>query len=107
MLLIEGDTGDYCAARMVAGTIAVLGTTGKSPGLAMRRGTLWLHRAPVALLPTFADCGEHSLPVLTLLIRSWRHLPGRFATLPDTALRVRRFMGDLGNDGRGEILIRR
>jgi formylmethanofuran dehydrogenase subunit C len=106
MLLIEGNAGDYCASRMVAGTLAVWGSVGKSPGLAMRRGTLLLQQAPATLLPTFNDCGEFPLAFLTLLARSWRALPGRYATLPDTGLRVRRYMGDLGNDGRGEILIR-
>jgi formylmethanofuran dehydrogenase subunit C len=106
VVLIEGNAGDYCASRMVAGTIAVWGGVGSFPGLAMRRGTLLLQRAPEALLPTFNDCGEHPLNFLTLLVRSWRALPGKFATLPDSGLRVRRFMGDLANDGRGEILVR-
>jgi formylmethanofuran dehydrogenase subunit C len=72
----------------------------------MRRGTLLLRQAPPALLPTFNDCGVHPLTILTLLARSWRDLEGRFAALPETGLRVRRFMGDLANDGRGEILVR-
>lgn len=104
-VLIEGTTGDYLASRMVAGTIAVGGTIGRFPGLAMRRGTLFLLQAPAGLLPTFNDCGVHPLTVLTLLTRAWRRYPGKFATLPEAGLRVRRFMGDLGNDGRGEILI--
>lgn len=104
-VLIEGDTGDYLASRMVAGTIAVGGTIGRFPGLAMRRGTVILSQAPAALLPTFSDCGTHPFTVLTLLARAWRRFPGKFAAFPETGLRVRRFMGDLGNDGRGEILI--
>lgn len=105
-VLIEGDTGDYCASRMVAGTLAVWGQVGSSPGLAMRRGTLLLRQTPPAMLPTFNDCGEYPLNYLTLLARAWRKLPGKFAGLPDTGFRVRRFMGDLANGGRGEILIR-
>lgn len=103
MLLIEGSAGDYCASRMVAGTIAVLGTVGRSPGLAMRRGTLLL-LSPTDLPPTFNDCGVFPLGVLTLLMRSWKKLPGKFSSLPD-GTSVRRFMGDLANDGRGEILL--
>lgn len=105
-VLIEGNTGDYCASRMVAGTIAVWGSVGKSPGLAMRRGTLLLRQAPDAILPTFNDCGEYPFNFLTLLARSWRKLPGKFAGLPDSGFRVRRLMGDLANGGRGEILVR-
>jgi formylmethanofuran dehydrogenase subunit C len=106
LVLVEGRAGDFCASRMVAGTIAVWAGVGRSPGLGMRRGTLLLQEDPGALLPTFNDCGTHALHFLTLLVRSWRSLPGRFALLPDTGLRVRRFVGDLANDGRGEILIR-
>ncbi len=106
MLLIEGNAGDYCASRMVAGTIAVSGRIGRSPGVAMRRGTLLLLQRPAELLPTFNDCGEFPLSFLTLLVRSWRALPGSYASLSEAGLRVRRFMGDVGNGGRGEILIR-
>jgi formylmethanofuran dehydrogenase subunit C len=105
-LLIEGNAGDYCAARMVAGTIAVWGTVGRFLGLAMRRGTLMLQQAPKSVSPTFNDCGVHSFNVLTLMVRAWRAYPGRYATLPAAGFRVRRLMGDLANDGRGEILIR-
>lgn len=104
ILLIEGNAGDYCASRMVAGTIAVGGTVGRSPGFAMRRGTLLLLQNPGTLGPTFNDCGEHPLNFITLLVRSWRTLPGRFATLPDTRARARRYVGDLANGGCGEIL---
>lgn len=105
MVLIEGNTGAYCASRMVAGSIAVWGSIGAFPGLAMRRGTLLLRNAPDELLPTFNDCGEHALGFLTLLVRSWRTLPSKFATFPDQGLRVRRYMGDRANGGLGEILV--
>ena len=105
-LLIGGDTGDYCASRMVAGTIGVWGRVGRGTGLAMRRGTVLLQQMPPALPPTFNDCGEFYFSFLTLLARAWKELPGKFGTLPDSGLRVRRIMGDLANDGRGEILIR-
>ena len=106
MVLIEGNAGDYCATRMVAGTIAVWGSVGKLPGLGMRRGTLLLQRASSPLPPTFNDCGEYPLNFLVLLVRSWRTLPSKYAKLPDVGLRVRRFMGDVANGGRGEILVR-
>jgi formylmethanofuran dehydrogenase subunit C len=105
LVLIDGGAGDYCASRMVAGTVAIWGSVGAAPGLAMRRGTLLLQHRPAAMVPTFNDCGEHSLNFLTLLLRSWRNLPTRFATLPDSRNRVRRYIGDLANDGRGEILV--
>jgi formylmethanofuran dehydrogenase subunit C len=104
-LLIEGNAGDYCASRMVAGTLAVWGTVGRFPGLAMRRGTLLLQQPPAALPPTFNESGTFPFTFLTLLARAWRTLPGLFGTLPESGLQYQRFMGDLANDGRGEILI--
>jgi len=106
MVLIEGNAGDYCASRMVAGTIAVWGTVGKLPGLGMRRGTLLLQQLSSPLPPTFNDCGEYPLNFLVLLVRSWRTLRSKYSTLPDAGLRVRKFMGDVANGGRGEILVR-
>ena len=105
MLLIEGNAGDYCAARMGAGTIAVWGTVGHFAGLGMKRGTLLLQTPPDRLVPTFNDCGPANHGFLTLLIRSWRTLSERFATMDSSRVRVRRYVGDLANDGRGEILI--
>jgi len=105
-LLIEGNAGDYCASRMVAGTLAVWGGVGRFPGLAMRRGTLLLQRSPAALPPTFNESGTFPFTFLALLARAWRNLPGPFGKLPESGLQYRRFMGDLANDGRGEILIR-
>ena len=105
-VLVAGDTGDYCASRMVAGTIGVWGKVGRSTGLAMRRGTVLLQQSPSTLPPTFNDCGEFPFRFLTLLARAWKDLPAPFGTLPESGLRVRRIMGDLANDGRGEILIR-
>ena len=102
-LLIEGNAGDYLASRMIAGTVAVLGTVGRLPGYAMRRGTILL-LTPSDLPATFNNCGVYPLTFLTLLMRSWKQLPGRFSSLPDST-RVQRFMGDLATDGRGEILL--
>jgi formylmethanofuran dehydrogenase subunit C len=104
-LIINGNAGDCCASRMVAGTIAVGGTVGRSTGMAMRRGTVLLRATPTGLPVTFNDCGRFPLTILSLLARAWRGLPGPFGALPDGGLTVRRFMGDVANDGKGEILV--
>jgi len=103
-ILIEGDAGDYCASRMIAGTVAVLGRLGAYPGFAMRRGTLLLTSLPASLPATFGDCGTHDLRFLPLLVRSWKSLDSQFAHL-DPSARVRRFMGDISCDGKGEVLV--
>lgn len=106
MVLVQGSCGDYCASRMGAGTIAVLGPAGANVGFAMRRGTVILSH-PADLPPTFDDFGTHDLGFLRLLHGAWRSLPGsRFASVSDDAVRVRRFVGDLANGGKGEVLVR-
>lgn len=102
IVLIEGSAGAYCASRMLAGTIGVLGTVGDHVGFGMRRGTLLLFSRP-ALQPTLQDCGSHTLPFLSLMFKSFRGLPSKFAQIDKN--RVQRFAGDLANDGRGEILV--
>ncbi|MGH8743043.1 MAG: formylmethanofuran dehydrogenase subunit C, partial [Burkholderiales bacterium] len=102
-VLIEGNAGDYCGSRMLAGTIAVLGKAGHFTGYGMKRGTLLFFGVP-PMPATFNDCGVHDLNYLPLLIKSWQSLDSKFAKLAPRA-RVRRYMGDLANAGKGEILI--
>lgn len=102
IILIEGNAGAYCASRMLAGTIGVMGSVGDYVGFGMRRGTLLLTSTP-KLHSTIQDCGSHTLPFLNLMFKSFRNLPSKFASINNN--RVRRFSGDLANDGKGEILI--
>lgn len=104
LLLIEGSVGSYCAARMVAGTIVVLGRVATHPAYLMRRGTLLLVDREVELLPTFNDNGRHQLLAVRLLLASLaQYGPSfrQFAKRGDFA----RWLGDLGCEGKGEVLI--
>jgi formylmethanofuran dehydrogenase subunit C len=103
-VLIEGNAGDFCASRMLAGTIAVLGKAASFAGHGMKRGTLLLNTMPNNLPATFNDCGVHYINYLPLLIKSWQSLDSKFARL-ELRSRVRRYMGDLANAGKGEILV--
>lgn len=102
IILIEGNVGQYCASRMLAGTIGVLGKVGEYIGFGMRRGTLLLTQTPT-LHATMQDCGVHTLPFLSLMFKAFQDLPTRFAQIKQN--RVQRYAGDLGNDGKGEILV--
>jgi formylmethanofuran dehydrogenase subunit C len=102
IVLIEGNAGAYCASRMLAGTIGVMGHVGDYVGYGMRRGTLLLFSMP-AFHATLQDCGSHTLPFLSLMFKSFKGLPTKFGQM--NVNRVRRFAGDLANDGKGEILI--
>lgn len=102
LILIEGNVCDYAASRMIAGTIGILGTAGSYLGFSMRRGTLLLKQQP-ELIATLQDCGTHTLPFLRLFSKSLTELDTAFNHLP--LHRVRRFVGDAGNNGNGEILV--
>lgn len=102
IILIEGNAGAYCASRMLAGTIGVMGSVGEYIGFGMRRGTVLLLNTP-KLHSTIQDCGTHTLPFLSLMFKSFRGLPSKFAELSKN--RVQRYAGDIANDGKGEILI--
>jgi formylmethanofuran dehydrogenase subunit C len=104
-ILIEGNAGDYCGSRMLAGTIAVMGNTGRYLGYAMRRGTLLLWNQP-QLSATFNDCGSHTLAFLPILFASFKSLNSRFADSATAFNRVQRYGGDMGETGRGEVLVR-
>lgn len=105
-LLIEGDAGDYCASRMLAGTIVVLGHVGTLPGYLMRRGTLLLDRPGSALPPTFNLGGRQDLLAIRLLLESFSVHGRRFREFGRSGP-FSRWLGDLGCDGKGEILIAR
>lgn len=105
LILIEGNAGDYCGSRMTAGTIAVMGNTGRYLGYAMRRGTLLLWNQP-QLLPSFNDCGTHTLGFLPLLFNSFKQINSKFADASVAFNRVQRYAGDMSEIGRGEVLVK-
>jgi formylmethanofuran dehydrogenase subunit C len=104
IILIAGNAGDYCASRMGAGTVAVLGAVGIQVGLGMRRGSVLLTAEP-RLPPTFNDNGIHHLGFLRLLTQSPELAADPFAALRERGTRVRRWLGDLGYGGKGEVLV--
>lgn len=103
VIIAMGDAGDHCASRAVAGTIWVRGRLGLAPAQGMKRATLLLEQAP-SDLPTFLDCGRHELGILRVLLPSLDRLAGT-----DLAKRssgwAHRYMGCVGVDGRGEVLV--
>lgn len=102
-IVVFGSVGAYVGTQMSGGTVLVGRRTGEAPGFGMRRGTLLVARGPGDLLPTFADCGEHTLGWLELLRRD---LPASTAARLGfkTRLRVRRWLGDAAVAGVGELL---
>lgn len=106
IIVVRGAAGAHAGSRMIAGTLVVMGNgSGAYPGLGMKRGTLIFRELPTTVLPSFVDCGTHDLGFLALLGRTLRDLDSGFGTNETFATRVRRYVGDVATDGKGEILV--
>lgn len=109
-IFVGGNAGAFCATRMVAGSIVVAGRLGPHAGYGMRRGSLLLLGESYALPVTFAETAMAADTYLHLVWSDWlaRFDAGTaFATFArrakDGGVRARRWMGDIGSDGRGEV----
>ena len=98
-----GNTGDATGYNMKAGTIIVAGTPGARVGARMVRGTVVLLGGDTALLPTFSyDCTYK--PIVWALLH--RHL-AQHGFAPDIGPQAdfRHYSGDANEGGRGEVLV--
>lgn len=102
VIVIEGSAGDDLGARIIAGTIVLLGRADGRPGYLMKRGTIVMSEPP-ELGPTFVDCGPLDFSFTRLYARSLAQDSRKAARLLDK--RLRRYAGDTGVFGKGEILI--
>jgi formylmethanofuran dehydrogenase subunit C len=102
-LVVTGGAGADAGMAMIAGTLLVLGPTGPHPGRGNRRGTIL---ALGGILPpeTYRYACTFRPPHVRVLLLHLRRRHG--VAFSDEALdgRYRRFCGDLGEPGRGEIL---
>lgn len=105
LILVAGNVGAFCGSRMLAGTIVIRGRPGATPGLALRRGTLLFGHEPGELPALFQDCGVHRLLFLRLLEKELEKLGAPFSRFLPLGPDVRRYCGDLGAGGTGEILV--
>jgi formylmethanofuran dehydrogenase subunit C len=110
-IFIAGDVGAFCATRMVAGSVIVAGRVGAHAGYGMRRGTLLLLGDAYALPATFAETAMAADTYLRLVWRDWLarfDASSPFAAFAQMAKEggvcARRWMGDIGSDGRGEVI---
>lgn len=103
LIAVGGDAGAYAALHMNAGSLLIGGRPGTSLGHGMRNGTI-LFRGEIEPLPGFADCGLNQLPFLSLLDNHLSELDGVPPTCRGLTGRARRWLGDRGFGGRGELL---
>ena len=105
-VVVHGSVGDFAASRMVAGTVAIAGGCGAHPAWGMRRGSLVLATHDEQQRPqpsaTFVPAVADAAVFWQLLARDLAQHGGAFAGLP--ARPMRRWLGDLATDGKGEMI---
>lgn len=105
-VVVHGSVGDFAASRMVAGTVAIAGGCGVHPAWGMRRGSLVFATHDEQQRPqpsaTFVPAVADAAVFWQLLARDLAPHGGAFAGLP--ARPVRRWLGDLATDGKGEMI---
>jgi formylmethanofuran dehydrogenase subunit C len=103
LVVVTGDVGTQAARAIIAGTVLVFGRTGAHPARGNKRGSV-IALGGVDVPPTYRyACAFHPAHVRLTLI----YLRRRYGlTIDDEALngRYRRYCGDAGNVGKGEIL---
>lgn len=102
-ILTRGHFGEGAGTRMMGGTLWTEAGFDADPGVQMRRGTL-IGPSVARLLPTFGDGGWHDLVILRILSRDAAARLGPLAPKPLPA-KVRKYSGDLGIFGKGELLL--
>ena len=103
LIVVGGDTLSDGARAMIAGTLIVLGTCGDAPGRGNKRGTI-VACGSISIPATYRYACEYHPPHLRLTLL---YLTRRFGIdMPPRLLnaRYRRYCGDAGDPGKGEIL---
>jgi formylmethanofuran dehydrogenase subunit C len=103
LIAIGGNAGEHAAHAIIAGTVVVLGDTGAHAGRASKRGSIVAIGA-IDIPQTYRYACTYEPAYLRLLFHDLR----RRHQLPlDAAVvggRFRRYCGDTGEPGKGEIL---
>lgn len=105
LVLVGGDAGPNAGRAMIAGSVVVLGSCAEAAGLGSKRGSL-VACGTVAVPATYRYACTYRPPHvrMTLLYLVRRHSLSIDAAVIDSAFR--RYCGDAGDPGKGEILER-
>jgi formylmethanofuran dehydrogenase subunit C len=104
-IVVFGDSGEFTGAHMIAGTIIVFGDLGARAGAGMKRGTIVAMGSAPEMLPTFRYACRFQPTFLRFYLRRLRE----WGLVIDPELDgadYRRFLGDINESGRGEVLVR-
>jgi formylmethanofuran dehydrogenase subunit C len=103
LIVVAGDTGADAARAMIAGTLVVFGNVGDHPGRGSKRGSI-VACGSITVPATYAYACTYQPTYIRLLMT---HLRRRYGMDVDRRLlegKYRRYCGDLGDPGKGEIL---
>jgi formylmethanofuran dehydrogenase subunit C len=103
LIVVGGGAGPAAARHMIAGSIVVFGRIDDGAGMGNKRGTL-VAIGGITVPPGYAYACTFTPPHLLLTLR---YLQRRFGIAMDERVlrgRFRRYCGDIGQPGKGEIL---
>jgi formylmethanofuran dehydrogenase subunit C len=105
LIIVRGDTGEFAGAHMIAGSVLVFGKLGGCPGAGMKRGSIVAFGEAPRLLPTF----RYACRFRPIFVRYYLSRLADWGFSVDQDLQdgtFRRYLGDMNDVGRGEILLR-
>jgi hypothetical protein len=103
LVVVAGDTLEHAARAAFAGTLVVLGRTGAHPGRGNKRASI-IAAGDIDVPSTYRYACTLQPPWVRLLMTYLRRQYG--VSIDDRVLegRYRRYCGDAGDPGKGEIL---
>lgn len=105
LVVVLGDAGEFAGAKMLAGSVFVGGRLGRRAGAGMKRGTVVGFGEVAESLPTFRYTCTYRPVFMRYYLRHLRE-SGLVADGELEGEVFRRYIGDLTNGGRGEVLVR-
>jgi formylmethanofuran dehydrogenase subunit C len=103
LIVVGGDTGRDAARATIAGTLVVFGRTGPDPGRASKRGSI-IALGEIVPPATYWYACTYQPPHVRLALTYLRRQYGLSVDAHMLDGRYRRYCGDSGTPGRGEIL---
>jgi formylmethanofuran dehydrogenase subunit C len=103
LVVIGGDAGGHAGRAMIAGTVIVFGRTGDHAGSGNKRGSI-VSIGGIRLPATYRYACTYRPPHLQLTMTYLRRRHGLQIPEAVVAGLYRRYCGDAGDPGRGEIL---
>jgi len=103
LLFVGGDSGNCSARAIIAGTVFVMGQVGQEPATASKRGSLVVG-GRIDVPVTYRYACDYEPPHVRLALTSLSRRHGLSIDRRFVEGRYRRYCGDAGTIGKGEIL---